>query len=110
MPDYFSKQNLQDIQVYLSDKTSALIPPYSTKEQQILVEQIKTYQADEVGIWPQEEAKRYFLAGGGTLEAFQSQWSKWEYGMKEHQKNIAEQKLCSPGTCIMYLISGRKGS
>jgi len=65
LPDYFAQQNLENIQIYLSDKTSPLIPPYLSKEEQVLVEQSKTWSNQEIAVWPREETKRYYLASGG---------------------------------------------
>jgi hypothetical protein len=108
LPHYFNKQNLQQIDIYLSDKTSPLIPPYTSKEQQVLVEQSKTWLNQEIAVWPKEETKRYYLAGGGNAEAFEQQWQKNLNDISANQKNIANKTLCSAGTCLMYLISSRK--
>ena len=35
IPGYFAEIGLQNIQVYLSDKTSPMFPPYASKEQQV---------------------------------------------------------------------------
>lgn len=108
LPDYFAQQHLDQIQIYLSDKTSPLIPPYSSNEEQVLVEQSQTWSDQEIAVWPREETKRYFLAGGGSAEEFERRWQKILKAIRLHQKNIGNKTLCSPGTCIMYLISGRK--
>ena len=99
---------MENIQIYLSDKTSPLIPPYSSKEEQVLVEQSKTWHNQEIATWPKEETKRYFLAGGGSDKEFEQRWQEVLKDIKENQKNIHNKTLCSSGTCIMYLISGRK--
>ncbi len=108
LPDHFAKHRLEKIQIYLSDKTSPLIPPYSSKEEQVLVEHSKTWLNQEIAVWPKEETKRYFQASGGTATEFESRWQKILNDINENQKNIENKTLCSPGTCIMYLISGRK--
>jgi ubiquinone/menaquinone biosynthesis C-methylase UbiE len=110
LPGYFSQFNLEQIQVYLSDKTSPLIPPYSSKEEKVLIEQSQTWRDQEIAVWPREETKRYFLASGGSAEEFELRWTKMLNDIKMQQKNIKNKTLCSPGTCIMYLISGYKTS
>jgi ubiquinone/menaquinone biosynthesis C-methylase UbiE len=108
LPNYFASLQLQQIKIYLSDKTSPLIPPYYSKEEQVLVEQSKAWGDQEIVVWPKEESKRYFLAGGGSVEAFESHWQKLMVDIQMNQKHLANKSLCSPGTCLMYLISGRK--
>lgn len=108
LPEAFSKSNLEMINVYLSDKTSLLIPPYSSKHQQILSKQIEDWTDQEIIVWPKNETKRYFLAGGGSEAEFERIWPKMQNNMREHVAAIKNKTLTSIGTTIMYLISGRK--
>lgn len=108
IPHYFHEQHLKDIQIYLSDKTSPLIPPYATKEQKVLVEHALSSDLEEIIIWPKNETQRYYLAGGGTAAEFEIHWAKMLKDKKAHQDNIKNKKLCSTGTCVMYMVSGRK--
>lgn len=110
LPEYFAKQNVQQLQIHLSDKTSALIPPYESKEEQVLIEQSKTWANQEIVIWPKEETKKYFLAGGGNPAKFEQQWEKTLASIKEQHMNLQNKALYSAGTCLMYLISARKSN
>lgn len=108
LPEYFAKQHLHQIQIYLSDKTSALIPPYQSKEEQVIIEQSKTWANQEIAIWPKAETKKYYLAGGGTAEKFETHWKQTLTNMQELQTQLQNKLFYSVGTCLMYLISGRK--
>lgn len=108
LPLAFSKQNLNNIQVYLSDKTSPMIPPYCSKEEQILLKQISEWEDQEIVVWPKDETKRYFLAGGGSDSEFESMWAKLIKESKEHTKAIKNETLSSTNATVMYLISARK--
>lgn len=111
LPFYFQQQSLKDIQLYLSDKVSLMIPPYETEEQQVLARRLissSSSQLLEFLTWPEEETKRYFLAGGGTIPEFEQQWTNMVEGLHAYQQSIKDQTVFSPGTCIMYLMSGRK--
>ncbi len=48
LPYAFSRQNVDKIQVYLSDKTSPMIPPYCSREEQILLKQIYDWEKEEI--------------------------------------------------------------
>jgi ubiquinone/menaquinone biosynthesis C-methylase UbiE len=108
LPYEFAKQNLEKIQVYLSDKTSPFIPPYASKEEQVLINQMQEWQNQEILVWPKEETRRYFLAGGGKNFEFERIWPKLIKDRNESLIGIKNKSVSSPGTSIMYLISGRK--
>ncbi|OJV96815.1 MAG: hypothetical protein BGO43_00830 [Gammaproteobacteria bacterium 39-13] len=108
LPCAFSKQGLDNIQVYLSDKTSLMIPPYQTDEQKILLKQIQDWENQEILVWPREETKRYYLAGGGSESEFERIWKNLIKDTKESIQAIKNDKLSSTNATVMYLISGRK--
>lgn len=108
LPYAFSRQNIENIQVYLSDKTSPMIPPYGSHEEKILLKQIEDWQGQEIIVWPKDETKRYFLAGGGSESEFDSIWPKLINDAKTNREAIQNQTLSSTNATVMYLISGRK--
>lgn len=108
LPFAFSKQKLNNIQVYLSDKTSTMIPPYRTNEEQILLKQIIEWEDQEIVVWPKDETKRYFLAGGGAASEFEPIWEMLIKESKESTKAIRNQTLSSTNATVMYLISAKK--
>lgn len=108
LPYYFSKANLHDLQIYLSDKTSPMIPPYQSPEEKAQLEQMHQSKKIEMFIWPKEETKRYYLAGGGTLSDFEKEWADMLKNREVLESVLSQNALWSVGTCIMYLISGRK--
>lgn len=108
LPFAFSKQQLNNIQVYLSDKTSTMIPPYHSNEEQILLKQISEWEDQEIIVWPKDETKRYFLAGGGAASEFDPIWEKLLKESKESTEAIRNQTLSSTNATVMYLISAKK--
>ena len=108
LPFAFSKQNLNKIQVYLSDKTSVMIPPYCSNEEQVLLKQIKDWEGQEILVWPRDETKRYFLAGGGSESEFEEIWRKLIKDSKANMEAIKNEALSSTNATVMYLISGQK--
>jgi SAM-dependent methyltransferase len=108
LPFAFSKQNINDIQVFLSDKTSTMIPPYRSKEEQILLKQIMEWDSKEILVWPLDETRRYFLAGGGAESDFEILWQKLLKSSKQSLEFFKNETISSTGATVMYLISGRK--
>ena len=56
-------------------------------------------------VWSREEAKRYFLAGGGREDEFEPRWLEES---RETARELAANRLHTAGGGIHYLISGRR--
>lgn len=108
IPAYFQKLDLKNIQVYLSDKTSPLVPPYSTYEEQIWIKQLKDWFEEEFIVWNETDTKTYYLAGGGNIEDFNEVWQYLKKRFAKCLEAIANQTYSAAGGNILYLISGRK--
>lgn len=108
IPLYFQQLNLDNIQIYLSDKTTPLIPPYSDEEQQIWIRQTKEWVDADILLWSKPETKKYFLAGGGEAKEFEPLWELLKHFWEKTLKAIEEGTYATAGGNIMYLISGRK--
>lgn len=108
LPYAFSQQSLEHIQVYLSDKTSVMIPPYQSKEEQILLKQAQDWEAENILVWPKDETRNYYLAGGGTENKFESIWQKLIDDSKKSIHALKNKTLSGTNATVMYLISGRK--
>lgn len=110
MPGYFKELGLHDIQVFQSDKAAALFPPYETPEQRAeLADALSSIESGRY-VWREEEARRYFLAGGGTSADFSDFWS-WAMGDNARRQEFLDQgQYHAAGGFSLYLISGRKGA
>ncbi len=108
LPGLFVEAGGKDIQVYLSDKTSAIFPPYNGREQQTLLAHQRSMTENEMFMWGREESERYFLAGGGTAEEFQEMWSVVTASDGSFEKAIASGTYHTGGGAMMYVVSGRK--
>lgn len=108
LPAYFHKLNLEEIKVYLSDKTTPLIPPYNTSEQQAFIRLLKEWYEGELFVWDKEESKKYFLANGGTEEEFVEEWTFIKERCGKRIEAIENNTYATAGGCLLYLISGRK--
>lgn len=102
--------DLDDRQSYLSDKAVALRPPYRGPGMATWSEQIASWADEEIWIWPKEQAKRYFLAGGGGADNFEDGWSGRIDEMHAMAASARARALYLSGGRIMYIQSGRTQS
>jgi SAM-dependent methyltransferase len=108
IPGYFSELKLSDIKVYQSDKASPLIPPYHTEEEKVYLKQFSEWIDKDFLMWSYEETKKYFLAGGGILNDFNSNWENLRKSSLDFISEIQNNRIHSTGGVVFYLISGRK--
>lgn len=110
LPGYFKELGLADIQVFQSDKSAALLPPYATPEQRSEIADIgRSIDAGRY-VWREEEARRYFLAGGGSEAEFSDFWSWAMCDNSRLQEALNRGQFHAAGGFSLYLISGRKPS
>ncbi len=108
LPGYFAECGAEKIQVYVADKPSPLIPPYSLPDERAAIEQSRDWDARDFSPWSAQDTERYFLAGGGDISEFAELRELW---LEEAKKDLAEidrGKLHSAGGGLVYLVSGYK--
>ena len=108
VPGLFAEAGASNINVYLSDKTSAVFPPYEGTEQQTLIAHARDMSTTEVWMWPREESERYFVAGGGSPDDFSETWDFIVRNDGGFDKGVANATYHTAGGAVMYLVSGRK--
>jgi SAM-dependent methyltransferase len=108
LPGHFKELGLNDIKVFQSDKAATLLPPYETPEQRANVADLRSSIRSGRYVWREEEARRYFLAGGGTEAEFSDFWL-WAMGDNSRVEEFLKNgKYHAAGGFSLYLISGRK--
>lgn len=109
LPGYLAEIGLNNIQVYISDKARALFPPYNSEEQQSIVNERRNWSKTGFWIWHEENAKRYYVAGGGDITKFDFYWKKIldRYHTKV-LKGIDNISYSTSGGILMYCISANK--
>lgn len=108
LPGYFALLGLNNIQVYLSDKAFSLFPPYQSKEQQVLRKQYLDWIKQKIWIWDREETQRFFLAGGGTQQEFETYWQQILLENQDCENALLNGSFHAASGSILYLVSGRK--
>ncbi len=108
LPGYFASIGLNNIQVYLSDKAFSLFPPYASKEQQVLRKQYLDWIKQKIWIWDREETQRFFLAGGGKQQEFETYWQQILLENQDCENALINGSFHAATGSILYLVSGRK--
>jgi hypothetical protein len=110
VPGYFAAEGLEDVQAWLSDKVSLMVPPYETEEQRLLAEQFAEEARRGVWGWTSAEARRYFLAGGGAESEFDAAWERRMAEARRDASAIEDGRFHTAGGDILYLVAGRKAA
>ena len=105
VPGYFAEAGLVDVEAYLSDKTTMMIPPYAGEEQQALKAQMLDEARGYWG-WSREEAQRYYDAGGGA--DFDAAWERRMAEVHAAAAAVRAGTFHSAGATILYLVAGRR--
>jgi SAM-dependent methyltransferase len=108
MPGLFAASGLTDIRVYLNDKASPMIPPYSAPEQRANAEETTDFARRGFWHWSPEDTRRYFVAGGGRNEDFEPAWTLAISAAQRSAEAIDRGTYTLAGGAICYLVSGRK--
>jgi len=109
LPALLNSAGLDDIQVYSSDKTFAVHPPYTKPEQRAYVDALLDWADRDIWAWPREQTRTYFEAGGGVLSDFDGLWERVVTRSNQRLAHaIREEKFAKAGGVLAYVISGRK--
>lgn len=106
LPRLFLEAGLKNVEVRLSDKAAALVPPYDTEEKQARAHELLTwldqYQANRAFI------HECFLKGGGSEAEFE-EFSRWELEQNERMcDQIRREAFVHPGGIMTYIVVGQK--
>jgi SAM-dependent methyltransferase len=108
VPGLLAASGLVDVQVYLNDKANAFLPSYGTPEQRAGLEESDDHQDREFWIWSLDDTRRYFIAGGGRSEDFETLWAHTRGGRDAFEAAVRNHTYSSAGGSLTYLAGGRK--
>ncbi|MGE4131607.1 MAG: class I SAM-dependent methyltransferase [Bdellovibrionales bacterium] len=108
IPGYLAEVGGKNIRVYLSDKASPSIPPYSSREQQVNIQQMREWAERKFIGWDREEVLGYFLAGGGLREDFDRYFNLFVEDFAKTLKAIDDGGYHCAGGAVTYLIGATK--
>lgn len=100
VPLFLYELGIHKVKIYQTDKAFAVMPPYATPAEQVMVEQTKDWAQRNFWIWDQEDTHKYFIAGGGSEEEFIQLWDEVIEINKKLLSSIDEGQYCTAGGCI----------
>lgn len=106
VPGMFQRLGLQHLQVYQSDQTSTLVPPYASPAQQAERAQLLDWADRDFWIWSREETRRYFLAGGGSEVEFDRCWAVARAATRRLADALRDDTAEQVGSGAFFLVSG----
>jgi ubiquinone/menaquinone biosynthesis C-methylase UbiE len=107
LPDLFKKCDLEDIQVWISDKALPLIPPYDTREKRVRAAQMIEWLESESGGFDYDENLRYFKAGGGKKLDFDAYWDRVMGYKSVLLDQLKKGDYISAGGSMMYIVAAK---
>ena len=108
VPGYFAEAGLERIETFLSDKVSMMLPPYDTDEQRALKEQFAHDAERGAWGWSRDQAREYFVAGGGDEADFDAMWERRMAEARRDAAAIDAGTFHSAGGDILYLVAARQ--
>jgi ubiquinone/menaquinone biosynthesis C-methylase UbiE len=108
IPALFAAKGLTDVRVYLNDKASPLLPPYSAPEQRANIEEMLDFARRCYWVWSFEQTRRYFVAGGGSEAELETLWAAAMAAVQRSTAAIENGTYTCAGGGVCYLVSGRK--
>ncbi len=108
VPGLFLEQGLVDIDVYVNDKATVILPPYETSAQRAFSDDARDRVARRLWNWGEAEARRLFLAGGGADADFAGLFSDALASRTHIVRGLDETTYHGIIGGEFYLVGGRK--
>lgn len=107
VPNFLREAGFAEVRGWLSDKVTLVTPPYDDDEGASLINSIRDLHERAAYPFPREVGRRYYVAGGGAPEEFDSAWKR------RRDDQAAFLQLCDEGigsatvSQLLYLVAGR---
>jgi hypothetical protein len=105
---WLAEAGAEQIEAYLSDKITLLVPPYASDSERAVVEEMTEMRRRNFWIWSEDDTRRYFLAGGGGAEDFGGFWDRAMARESELVDSMARGEMCVAFSPVCLVVSGRK--
>jgi SAM-dependent methyltransferase len=108
VPGLFAAAGLTEVQVFVNDKATAIVPPYRAEAERAALAEERDRAARGLWNWDEAETKRFFLAGGGALEAFAGHYARGLQARQNIVKGVDDNHYHGVMGGAFFLIAGRK--
>ncbi len=106
LPRYFAP--LADVRFYQCDRPWVLAPPYADAQQRAAIDDLRDHVARGVWGWHREDARRYFVAGGGDAAAFDREYDLALADQRDELARVEAGAHCELTAVAMLIAGGRK--
>ena len=108
VPGLFVAQGLTDVEVFVNDCATAVVPPYATRAQRAAVDDARDLVARRHWIWSEADTRRFFVAGGGGERAFDAHFVRAMASREAIVRGIDDATYHAVMGGAFYLVGGRK--
>jgi hypothetical protein len=108
LPGLVASLGPEDVRVNQWEHAFALFPPYADEAQRVLVAEWRDEVNRGIWVWDSETARRYFRAGGGSQEGFDTRWQAALSHAARVLAAIDAGTFSAGGGFVLYIVSGRK--
>jgi len=108
IPGLFAAAGLVAIEAYASDKVFPFVPPYTSPDEQARIAEWRELVARQLWIAPREEARAYWIAGGGDPSAFEARWALMMRAQARVHAALSAGVYAATGGSGFYLVGAIK--
>lgn len=108
VPKLFCDAGLKNIDVSIAEKACCLIPPYDTQEKKYRAQELLDWINNSSAEYDKEQMARYFIAGGGNIDRFNTLWNSQQKEIAKIKTAIENEEYIMPGGALMYIVVGKK--
>jgi SAM-dependent methyltransferase len=104
----FVAQGFSEVEVYVNDKATAVFAPYAATAQRAFAEDARDRVARHMWNWSEPDARRLFLAGGGSESAFGGHFARALASREKIVRGLDDSTYHGIIGGPFYLVAGRK--
>lgn len=108
LPELLHDAGLEDIKIWLSDKTFLDLPPYETAEEEARNAAVDNHWKNGSGAFNEADARESFLAADGSAAQFGRCWEVFKAAWQGVKAQREHGKWRSAGGGSLYIAAGRK--
>jgi SAM-dependent methyltransferase len=108
LPTLFAAAGLEQLELRLNDRVNSILPPYRSSAARALVEWAEDLATRGLWMWNQETTRRYFVAGDGREEEFESHWAATLGFLRRVADAMSAGRYACASSGLCYLAWGRK--
>lgn len=98
-----SRVGFEGLNAWMNDRCRVFVPPHDVEMRALLDEDRESFARDEL-VWPKDETRAYFIAGGGDGRDFDALWGR---AMRAWGDRLSGAHAANEGA-LVYIVTGTK--